>query len=446
MAGYVINTAAEQKEMLETLGLDSFDGLFADIPAGLRLKDLPGLPAPMTEPEVLAHMRALAAKNRTVEDCACFLGAGAYDHYIPTVVKSLLTREEFYTAYTPYQPEISQGTLQAIFEYQSMICSLTGMDAANASLYDGATALAEAAMTACSAAKRPGVLVSAAVNPQGMAVLKTYARFRSCRVETFGWANGMADFDDLAAKLTPDTAAIVLQTPNFFGVVEDIARAAELAHKNGSLLVVACDPVSLALLKPPGALGADIVVGEGQPLGGPLSFGGPYLGFFAVKEPLLRRMPGRVCGLTQDEDGRRSFVLTLQAREQHIRREKATSNICTNEALNALAATVYLAALGEKGLRAVAEQCVQKAHYAYRRLLETGAFEPMFEATFFLEFALRCRGDVASLNRALLQDGILGGYALEESFPALRGGWLVAVTEKRTRAEIDRLAERAAAK
>lgn len=441
---YIPNTQSQQEEMLQAIGMQRVDDLFSMVPEDVRLKRRLDVPAAMSEMELAAHMKRMASSNASCENAVCFLGAGAYDHFIPSVVHHLLSRQEFYTAYTPYQPEISQGTLQAIFEFQSMICMLTGMDVANASMYDGASALAEAAMMACRAAGRNEVLVARSVSPQNREVLGTYARFKDIKTTTFRYANGRADLSDLESKMSVDTAAIVIQSPNFFGVIEELEPIAEIAHRQKAALIVSCDPISLGLLKAPGALGADIAVGEGQPLGNPISFGGPYLGFFAAKEKWLRKMPGRIVGETVDREGKRGFVLTIQAREQHIRREKATSNICSNEALCALAATIYLTALGKQGLHEVAEQCVSKSRYAYDQLIKTGAFEPMFDAPFFREFALRYKGDVTALNERLMKDGIIGGYDLGRDYEELAGAWLLAVTEKRTKAEIDRLVERAA--
>ena len=441
---YIPNTQPQQEEMLQAIGLKSSDDLFAMVPEDVRLKRGLDLPAAMSEMELAAHMKRMAARNTSCGDAVCFLGAGAYDHFIPSVVHHLLSRQEFYTAYTPYQPEISQGTLQAIFEFQSMVCMLTGMDVANASMYDGATALAEAAVMACRASGRGEVLISRSVSPQSREVLKTYTHFKDINVVPLRCENGKTDLNDLESKITEDTAAVVVQSPNFFGVIEEIELIAELAHRHKVALIVSCDPISLGRLKSPGALGADIAVGEGQPLGNRVSYGGPYLGFFAAKEKWLRKMPGRIVGETVDKNGKRGFVLTIQAREQHIRREKATSNICSNEALCALAATIYLTAMGRQGLREVAEQCAAKSRYAYDRLLATGAFEPAFDAPFFREFALRYKGDVATLNAKLLKDGIIGGYDLGRDYDELTGAWLVAVTEKRTKAEIDDLAERTA--
>lgn len=442
MHGYIANTPAQQKEMLEQIGVSSADDLFADIPEELRLSRKLNLPEPLGEPELAAHFHSLAKKNKSLTNCDCFLGAGAYDHYIPAAIHQILSRQEFYTAYTPYQPEISQGTLQAIFEYQSMICALTGMDAANASLYDGASALAEAGRVACAATGRKELLVASGIHFESMETVETYAHFKGIGVKQVPYGRtGAMDSSSLAQLFSKDTAALLVQTPNFFGITENIGELARLAHQNGSLLIVACNPVSLALLKSPGEWGADIAVGEGQPLGNPLSCGGPYLGFFAAKKELMRKMPGRIVGQTADQKGRRGYVLTLQTREQHIRREKATSNICSNQSLNALAAVIYLSLTGKNGLCEIARQCLYKAHYAYGRLLQTGRFQPVFSGPFFYEFALRYDGSAKDLNAFLLDKNIIGGYDLGERFPSLRNCLLFAVTEKRSKKAIDRLAE-----
>jgi len=443
MHRYIPNTGKQREEMLKDIGVSSVEELFADIPESIRLKRELDLPEALSEMELVRHLKELAGKNVSTDEYACFLGAGAYDHYIPSVIHHLVRRQEFYTAYTPYQPEISQGTLQAIFEYQTMICSLTGMDVSNASMYDGATAVAEAATMACRSTGRTGVIVAKTVHPQAREVLKTYSRYTGRTITEWDHRDGRLDIAVLEKLLTDDTAAVIVQNPNFFGLVEDLGNIADMIHDNGSLLIVSCNPISLAILKPPGDLGADIAVGEGQPLGNPLSFGGPYLGFMAAKEKFLRKMPGRIAGETRDRQGRRGFVLTIQTREQHIRREKATSNICSNHALNALAAAIYLSALGKSGLKKVAELCCQKARYAYEGLLKTGAFSPVFDAPFFNEFAVRYRGDIGRLNEMLLKHRIIGGYPLEKDYPELANAWLVAVTEKRTRKEIDEFVERA---
>ena len=446
MHRYIPSTPQQQqREMLSEIGAKDVSDLFASVPEDVRLDRALDLPAAMAEMDVEKRLRGLAAQNAGTDDHICFLGAGAYDHFIPAVVDTMLQRQEFYTAYTPYQPEISQGTLQAIFEYQTMICMLTGMDVANASMYDGASALAEAALMACHATGRSDVLVAKSVHPESRAVLRTYARYQDIGIQEFGYLNGQIDVSDLGNRLSDNTAAVVIQTPNFFGVIEDLRDAEKLAHENGALLIVSCDPIAMAVLKAPGEMGADIVVGEGQALGSPMSFGGPQLGFFAATDKLLRKMPGRIAGQTVDKEGRRGFVLTVQTREQHIRREKATSNICSNQALSALAAAIYLTAMGKQGLRNVATQCMSKAQYAYTKLLDTGMFEPVFDAPFFKEFAVRCKGDIGKLNAKLMDDGIIGGYDAGRADEDLHGVWLLAVTEKRTKAEIDMLAEKVVA-
>ena len=444
MSGYVPNTDADRREMLAGLGLDTIEGLFSDIPENVRLKRELELPEAMSEMELLQYMRQLGAENKNLNDNVCFLGAGAYDHYIPSVVGHIISREEFYTSYTPYQPEISQGMLQAIFEYQSMICELTGMDVSNASMYDGATALAEAASMALRASGRIRTLVSAAVHPEYREVLKTYARFNGSVYKEIGLRDGKTDMEELQASLDGDTASVILQSPNFFGLIEDMKEIPGLAHKNGSLAIACVDPISLGILKSPGEYDFDIAVGDGQPLGNPLSFGGPYLGFLAATGALLRRIPGRIVGQTVDSKGRRGFVLTLQAREQHIRREKAVSNICSNQSLNALAAAAYLTVMGREGLKKVANLCLQKSHYACEKLLSTGRFTKAFEGSFFKEFTLKSREPLAGLNDRLLENKIIGGLELGRYYHEMQDCWLVAVTEKRTRSEIDKLADAAA--
>jgi len=442
---YIPTTGEQQREMLDEIGLKSIDELFTDIPESVKLKAPLNIPEAMSELELESHMRELAGKNKNTHEYTCFLGAGAYVHYIPAAVANLLSRQEFYTAYTPYQPEISQGTLQAIFEYQTMICNLTGMDVSNASLYDGATALAESAAMACDTTGRNELVAIRSVHPESREVLETYAKFKGMVLKECGIKNGRADLEHLKSLLNGNTAAVLVQSPNFFGVIEDIKEISEIVHGNKSVLIVSCDPISLAVLKAPGDLGADIVVGEGQVLGNPLAFGGPYLGFMAAKKDFTRRMPGRIVGETIDRNGRRGFVLTLQTREQHIRREKATSNICSNQALNALAATIYLSIMGKKGLKKAAELSCRKAHYTYRKLMETGLFSPAFDATFFKEFMLIYKGDIEILNRHLLDKKIIGGLPAERYYPEFRGGYLVAVTEKRTKEDIDRFVSEVAA-
>jgi len=441
MSRYIPMTESQQKEMLQSLGLDSVDQLFRDIPENVKLKRKLNIPEASDEYELLKHMRSLSKKNGNLNEYTCFLGAGCYDHYIPSIIWNLLGRQEFYTSYTPYQPEISQGTLQGIFEYQTMICELTGMDVSNASVYDGATAVAEAALMACNATGRNELLVARSLHPESKEVLNTYGKFRGYSINEIGYKEGQLDFEDLESKLNPNVAAVIVQNPNFFGIIEKLDEISDLVHKNKSLLIVSVDPISLGILKPPGEYGADIAVGEGQSLGNFPSFGGPYLGFFATTKALMRKMPGRIVGETTDSRGNRGFVLTLQAREQHIRREKATSNICSNQSLNAMAAAIYLSTLGKKGIKEVAMLCLQKSHYAMNQLVATGKFSPAFKAPFFKEFAVISTLPVNEVNRELLRKKILGGYVLDKNFPEISNGMLLAVTEKRTKEEIDLLAE-----
>lgn len=447
MYRYIPNTREDQEKMLSAIGAGSVAELFSDIPEDIRLDRDLDLPDAMHEQELVSHMKAIASENVNTADHPCFLGAGVYDHFIPSVVGHVISRSEFYTSYTPYQPEISQGTLQAIFEYQTMICRLTGMDVSNASMYDGATAVAEAALMAVRSTGREKVLVSRGVHPQYREVLRTYAVHAGIGIAEVGLSGGMTDLDGLRDALSGEAgvAAVILQSPNFFGVIEDMEAATALAHEYGALTVACVDPVSLAILQPPGEYGADIAAGEGQPLGNPLNYGGPHFGFLAAKQKLVRKMPGRIVGQTADSEGRRGFVLTLQAREQHIRREKAVSNICSNQALNALAATVYLSVMGKQGLKQVAELCLSKSHYAYSKLLATGRFEKVHDAPFFREFVVRAVAEpVEAINKRLLDNGIIGGFALERHYPGMENCWLVAVTEKRTRQEIDAFVEAAA--
>ncbi|HHV63333.1 MAG TPA: aminomethyl-transferring glycine dehydrogenase subunit GcvPA [Firmicutes bacterium] len=517
---YIPNTDRDRQEMLDAIGVASIEELFADIPEEVRLAhlmhpdgptgrarstgtgpdggnvDLPAtiggsmsLPAPMSEYELVRHMEELARKNGTLDEYVCFRGAGAYDHFIPSAVSHITGRSEFYTAYTPYQAEVSQGTLTSIFEYQSLICELTGMDISNASLYDGASAVAEAAVLAHKFTKRDEVLVSEAVHPEHRLTLRTYARNLGMVVREIpvlaGLSTGMTeagrtDIDALRDAITDRTACVIMQNPNFFGVIERMREASALVRERGALFVASVDPISLGLLAPPGEYGADIAVGEGQALGNPLWFGGPYLGFFTCRADLVRYMPGRLVGETRDAAGRRGFVLTLQAREQHVRRERATSNICSNEALCALAAAVYLSLLGKTGIREVARLCLQKSHYLAgalsERLKGVEGFRLPFGAPFFKEFVAEFPGgDPAhgwdAINRRLLAGKIIGPlplarfYGSENSEGAgggnsgrgngagragkngmIRGfrpgnAALFCVTEKRTRAEMDRLVD-----
>jgi glycine dehydrogenase subunit 1 len=439
MYPYISNTYKDEKKLLDTIGISSIDELFDDIPSNLRLSKSLNIPNSMSELEVTSHIGELSKMNKNIEDMICFLGAGAYDHYIPSVVKHLTSRPEFYTAYTPYQPEISQGTLQVIFEYQSMIAELTGMDVANASMYDGASACAEAAMMAMEITKRKTIIVSSTVHPETRKVLKTYMHFHGGNVIEIDFSCGETDVEQLKSVISKETAGVILQNPNFFGVVEDISAIEKLTHENKAMLIMNVDPISLGILKAPGELGADIVVGEGQSLGNSLNFGGPYIGFMATTSKLMRKLPGRIVGETVDIDGKRAFVLTLQAREQHIRREKATSNICSNQALNALAATVYLTTLGKEGIKEVAEQSMKKSYYTYNQLLNSGKYKPLFNKPFFKEFALVRNVNPYTVNEELRINGILGGHILQKHYPKLENSLLICVTEKRTKIEIDKL-------
>lgn len=439
MSRYIVNTPLEQVEMLKSIGMNSIEELFKCIPKEVRLKKKMDLPLQMSEMDLKKHMNELSKKNTDIIQNVCFLGAGAYDHFVPSVIEQIIARQEFYTAYTPYQAEMSQGTLQAIFEYQTMICELTGMDVANASVYDGATAVAEGAVMACVATRRQEVLVAKTVNPENREVLNTYGRFRGIKVREIGYIEGKTDIKDIEKQINENTAAVIIQSPNFFGVIEEVRQIAEYAKKNKTLVIVSTDPISLAVLKSPGELGADIVVGEGQCLGNPLSFGGPYLGFFAATKKYLRQMPGRIVGETVDNKGKRGYCLTMQTREQHIRREKATSNICSNQALTALAATVYLTIMGKQGLKEVAELSLQKAHYAYTQLIKNTKLKMKINAPFFKEFVIESPVPIDGLNSELLASGIIGGYKLENDYPELTNCWLMAVTEKRTKEDIDLL-------
>lgn len=436
---YLPHTDRDRQSMLEAIGVDSVDDLFQDIPARVRLNKSMNLPSALPEQELVKEMLEISKMNDNLQQNICFLGAGAYDHYIPSVVSHVIHRSEFYTAYTQYQPEISQGYLQALWEYQSMICEITGMDVANASMYDGGTAVTEAAMMACAASGRIEIIMAETIHPHYQEIFKTYAQDRNYTFKNVGCKNGVTNIAHLEEAVGKTTAAVIIQSPNFFGSIEDIKAIAKIAHAQGAYLIAAVDPLSLGILASPGSLGADIVVGEGQSMGIPISFGGPYLGFFAATEKLMRKMPGRIIGQTTDQDGKRGFVLTLQAREQHIRREKATSNICSNEALCALAAAVYLTAVGKVGYRKIADQCLQKAHYAYEELTEIPGCEKVFASPFFKEFVVRLNKPVEEVNASLLEKGIIGGLDLSKYYPAMKNCMLLCVTEKRSKDDIDRL-------
>mgnify|MGYP001363487167 CR=1 FL=1 len=440
MHRYLPHTEEDVKQMLEEIGASSVEELFSAIPKEVRFQGTLNLPKALPEHELKKYFKNLANKNTAISDLSSFLGAGVYSHYIPSVVDHVISRSEFYTAYTPYQPEISQGELQAIFEFQTMICELTGMEIANSSMYDGHTALAEAAMMSAGQTKKKKILVSRAVHQEARDVLKTYAKGQNLEVTEIEIKNGQTDLEDLQQKLNDDAACVIVQYPNFFGSLEPLADIEKIVHSTKALFVVSSNPLSLGILEPPGKFGADIVVGDVQPFGIPPQFGGPHCGYFATTKKLMRKMPGRLVGQTTDEEGKRGFVLTLQAREQHIRREKATSNICSNQALMALAASVAMSVLGKEGIKEMARQNIQKSAYAKSRLKEEG-LNIAFDVPTFNEFVVHVGKDVKDVNKKLFAKGIIGGFDLGTVYPELFGHMLVCVTEIRTKAEIDRFAE-----
>lgn len=438
---YILNTADDERRMLAAIGAESIDELFSSVPPDLRLQRPLHLPAAFSELELTQHIQSLARRNLSAHDAVCFLGGGSYDHFIPAVVDAISGRSEYYTAYTPYQAEASQGSLQAFFEYQTLICQLTGLDVSNASLYEGGTSVAEAVLMALNVTGRRGPVVTAAsVHPEYRQVLDTYMTNLNVPVVTLPTPDGGVDPQQVASAVTDQTPCVVIQNPNFFGNLEEVRALAEIAHRRGALFIVSFDPISVGLLRRPGDDGADIAVAEGQCLGTPMNYGGPYLGILACRKEFVRQLPGRLVGETVDRHGQRCWVLTFQTREQHIRREKATSNICTNQGLYALRAAVYLAALGPVGLRETAELCVQKAHFAADRLAAIPGVERRFQRPFFKEFALRLPGEPVKILDRLRQDRILGGLALSRWYPEYADSILVAVTEKRTRDEIECLA------
>ena len=425
---YVPNTDPDRREMLDAIGVDSVAELFADVPEGYLNSSL-DIPPARDEFELVKYAGELAAMNRVPGDYACFLGAGSYRHHIPAVVRQIASRSEYMTAYTPYQPEVSQGTLQTAFEFQSLVCQLTGMDIANLGMYDGSTSLAEAALMAARITRRDRVAVVDSVSPLYRDVLKTYAQAPGLKIDTIA---------PYATEIHEETACVIVQQPNFFGYVEDVERLSQLAHDAGALLVTSADPVSLGMFKPPGDYGADIVVGEGQPLGVPPAFGGPYVGLFACKSDYVRQMPGRIVGRTVDTRREEAYVLTLQTREQHIRRERATSNICTAVALIALMSTIYMASFGKRGLRHIAELCYHKSHYAAELIAGLPGYSLPMDGTFFQEFVVSCPAPPSEINERLLERKIIGGLDVSSQVP---NGMLVCVTEMNSRQEIEELAQ-----
>ncbi len=436
---YIPHTQAETEAMLSEIGVQTIDDLFEAVPMSHRFPAL-DLPPPMSEMDVAGELLAISEANDHGQDFAIFRGAGAYHHFIPSVVNHMLLRGEFYTAYTPYQPEVSQGTLQATYEYQSMMCALTGMDAANASHYDGATSLAEAVTVAVEVTrrKRKKVILSHAIHPQYREVVRTYHQGRDIRI--IG-DRGRGEIVDLMEMLDDNTAMVAVQYPNFFGQIDELAALADAVHRNGALLVVVANPMALSLFKSPGELGADIVVGEGQPMGIPLGYGGPYLGYFAILQKHVRKIAGRIIGETLDADGTRAFVMTLRPREQDIKRERASSNICTNQGLMALAASIYMALMGKNGLRRVGELNYHKAHYAAEQINRLDGYTVDMSKPFFNEFVVACPRPVADINEVLLEEGIIGGYDLGQHYFHLQDHMLVCVTETNGKDEIVRLAE-----
>jgi len=434
-------TDKNYREMLQAIGVSDFEELLQAIPKGIRHKGKLNLKEPLSEYEVTRLLEETASQNENASTHLCFLGGGAYDHFIPAAVGHIISRSEFYTSYTPYQPEVSQGTLQAIYEYQTMIARLTGMDVANASLYDGASAMAEAALLMQAHTGRGDILISQSVHPYYRRVVKTYCHRAGIVLKEIGIRGGVTDLETLGAATGTAAAGLLLQHPNFFGNLEPVVDAGKRIHQAGGLFAVSVDPISLGVLKPPGEYGADVATGEGQALGNALNFGGPYLGIFAVRQEFVRRMPGRLVGVTRDTQNRRGFVLTLQTREQHIRREKATSSICSNEQLCALAATVYMALMGKEGFPKVANLCLQKAHYLADRLAELKGVKLLFNAPFFKEFVIQTPMKADALIREMRKERIFAGIDMGRFDYGIEKALLVAVTEKRTRQDMDRYVE-----
>jgi len=439
---YISLSNKDKREMLEKIGISTVDELFASVPVNIKLKRLLDVPAALSESELLDKLKEIAGKNKNA-GLLSFLGAGAYQHYIPAVVDYLSSRGEFVSPYTPYQPEVSQGTLQVIFEFQTLICQLTGMDIANASLYDGASGAAEAVLMANRLTRKKKILVASSLHPQYRQVIQTYTRNLGLSIEEIDFVNsGKIDIEQLSKKINEETASVVCQSPNFFGIVEDIQTISDIAHKKNALSVwVVSEPISLGILEPPGKLGADIVTGEAQAFGMPLSFGGPYLGFMACSKKYLRQFPGRIAGQTKDVDGKQGYVLTLSTREQHIRRERATSNICTNQALCLLRATIFLETLGKRGLREMAAHNLYKADYARQKISEVKGIDVKFSGTSFNEFVLSFNKPWVEIESSLREKFIIGGYNLQKDYPALKNCALFCVTEMHKKEDIDKLAK-----
>lgn len=439
---YVPNTPEDQAAMLADLGLSSLEDLLAPVPENVRLRRPLDLPPALAEPDLKRLLSGMAAKNTNLDTTIAFLGAGTYDHAIPSVVPHLQRRSEFVTSYTPYQPEVSQGMLQAIYEFQTMVCQITGLDIANASLYDGATAVVEAVLLALGPGGRGEVVISEGVDPQYRTVLKTYAHARGFQVKEVPTRNGVTLLAALDEAVGPETKAVVIQQPNFFGSVEDTTAIEPIAHKGKAVFIsTITEPASLGILATPGDYNADIAVGELMSFGNPMSYGGPALGFMAAKQKYMRLLPGRLVGQTVEEGGEKQtgYVLTLQTREQHIRRERATSNICTNQSLLAVGATIFLAALGKQGFRELGELCLQKAHYAFRQISALPGYEAAFSSPFFDEFVIKTPVPAQQLSQHLLRAGIIGGYDLSQSYPGMENAMLFCVTETRTKEDIDTL-------
>ncbi len=439
---YIPHTAKDIEKILKAVGAGSAEELFAQLPAASRLKGPLAIPDGLSEQELLGHLKSLSSKNSTVEEYSSFLGAGAYNHYIPSIVDAIISRSEFYTSYTPYQPELSQGTLQAIFEYQTLVCQLTGMDVANASLYDGATAVAEACLMAKRITGREGIVLAKAVHPEYRETVATYLTGTGDHLSTveYSASTGATPLEAIEAAISDKTACVVIQHPNFFGSLEDVEAIAEAVHRKKALLVVVVtEAVSLGLLKSPGDSGCDIAVGENQSFGNSLSYGGPYLGFMAAKTEFVRQMPGRLIGQTVDREGKRAFCLTFATREQHIRRERATSNICTNHGLCALAASVHMTALGSGGLKRLASLNLSKAEYLKKKLKEAGV-EAAFTSPTFNEFTVKVKGGAEAALGKLLDRKIIGGLALKRHYPELADHLLICATEMNSKEEMDKLA------